>query len=620
MQTPLFFALLRRVLPLVMAVLGAVSAWGGDAPPQAGVVPPGTFKGHKPAAVSPPTDEAAQGQVTPLRMMVWLYASSNNEKYLQRMGVDAKAVVFTWERFLRKYRLPFKTLQSADKLDAAVPGVLVLPSQVMLSAAEKRAIAAFRDRGGSVLTTWYAGVRDDAGDWVGFDFMHSVLDTAVLRDTEATPDANFLMPYGAAPMAHDLPAGERVWTDRVAGQYPVLLRGQHTAAWLMDWSRMDVAGSGPVAVYGESRRGAGALSRQVALGYNERIWAATEARQMEAIAYDALAWLLRQPAVRLGLWPAPFSTAMTFMMDAPEVMDELDIQFAQRVERLGTRMTVFATGPIWAPSAQAVQTLIAAGHAMGSQGDKFESFKGQSAAVQAQRLQEAQSLVAAAGVQLPPGALFFRPPMDAMDDNTLGVLLAAGYDAAMVFNDRVDHRLPSWAELGAHRMALLPFTLPGPEDLIAEGDPQEGAETFLQLLNLSAESASLSVVKFPNQTLIPPEQLDLLFTRFAAEKPRAWMATVPQVVAWWQARSGAQLEPTPTPTGVDVRVTAPDRLPAGLTPALWLDLPGPQARLELVRLADGVKTPFQRVGRFQAMVPLSGLKPGDNRFRVQTIN
>ena len=46
-------------------------------------------------------------------------------------------------------------------------GVLLLPSVVALSQADRDAIKKFRQRGGSILSTWLTGVRTENGDWVG---------------------------------------------------------------------------------------------------------------------------------------------------------------------------------------------------------------------------------------------------------------------------------------------------------------------------------------------------------------------------------------------------------------------------------------------------------------------
>lgn len=626
MKFDLFLTFCRAALGLALLLgwAGGPLAWAQASGAQAGpavatVVPAGVFKAlpAQPTRVAPPS-APQMGQAAPMRVHAWLYLSASNNQQLAAWGVEAPVVKVLWERFLRRYHIPFKTIDTPAKIDAAQPGVLILASQVALSRAEMQAVAAFRDRGGSVLSTWLSGVRSERGDWLGFDFMRESLDVNVLGDTAERPEINFMMPLGQTPLTQHVPAGDRIWTDRVAGQYPVLLQGQETAAYLMDWSRQDTELSAPVVSFGEKRMPSGLLSRSVAFGTNERIWASGDARQWDALTYDALAWLLRQTSAQLAVWPAPFGAAASFIMDAPEVMDELDVEFAKRVEQLGARFTLFVPGVVWEKSKNAITTLTRAGHVFGFQGDKFEAFKGQTEETQRKRLQLALALAYDQGTQPARGERWLSPPLDAIDATTLRVLADEGFGACLVFSDQVDHRLPKLMPgPPADALVLLPQTLAGPEELIAEGDPQEGAQAFLRQFDLSLAAGGWTMVKFPNQSLIPPEQLSTLFTRFAQEKSRTWWPSVPQVVAWSRYRAGAQAEITSQAQALDIKLTLARLPPAGTQPMLVLYPPRPDAQAVLVRVSDGQRSPMQALGRFQVQAALAGLKTGDNLFRVE---
>ena len=167
----------------------------------------------------------------------WFTRHHQRKIILPHGGVDAKVNIRIWETFLRKYNITFRIVSSIEQLEGIQSGVLLLPSSVALSEREKQAVIGFRAKGGSVLASWLTGVRNEKGEWRGFDFMANALDTMVVGNTEEAEDDTFMMPYGDSPITHHLPAGLRVWLARPKEWYPLRLIGRHPAAQIMDWSR-----------------------------------------------------------------------------------------------------------------------------------------------------------------------------------------------------------------------------------------------------------------------------------------------------------------------------------------------------------------------------------------------
>lgn len=238
-----------------------------------------------------------------------LFASKATAAYFSSGGVDAKLNIRVWEMFLKKYKIPYRIVESVDQLELAVPGALLLPSTVLLSDREKRAVISFREKGGSILASWLSGVRNEYGGWQGFDFMKVALGTDVLGNTENEEDENFLMLNGDSPVTHYSPAGQRVWLERAKGWYPLRLSGGYPAANIMSWSRTFSPGKPTTAIVFDERPAAsGYLSRSCYSGYPERLWLSAHPEIMEGIAHNALMWLLRQPSVYVSacdiLFPA----------------------------------------------------------------------------------------------------------------------------------------------------------------------------------------------------------------------------------------------------------------------------------------------------------------------------
>ena len=167
------------------------------------------------AATSKPVAVTPKIQVTPVTMPdVILYASRTTRAYFSAGGVDASVNIQAWEDILRKYGIPFETVNSVEILEKKSSGVLVLPSTVALSERERQAVIGFRAKGGGVLASWLTGVRNEYGEWRGFGFMETALDTKVVGNTEADEDDTFLIPYGDSPVTHQVPAGLRNWMER----------------------------------------------------------------------------------------------------------------------------------------------------------------------------------------------------------------------------------------------------------------------------------------------------------------------------------------------------------------------------------------------------------------------
>jgi hypothetical protein len=116
---------------------------------------------------------------------VWLYVSLASQEHLMTLGVDPSTGTRVWENYLRAHQQPYtRVTQAADLARVAKPGVLILASTVVLSDIEKQAVEAWRNRGGSILSTWMRGTHAHAGETVNYDFISDVLDLEVVGNTQ----------------------------------------------------------------------------------------------------------------------------------------------------------------------------------------------------------------------------------------------------------------------------------------------------------------------------------------------------------------------------------------------------------------------------------------------------
>jgi hypothetical protein len=559
------------------------------------------------------------GKTSRLVPEVLLYASATTAKYFSWGGVDAKVNIRVWETFLRKYKIPYRIVESADQLELAIPGVLLLPSTVSLSDQEKRAVISFREKGGSVLASWLSGVRNESGAWLGFAFMKDVLGTDVMGNTEGEENDNFLMVNGDNPVTHYLPAGQRIWLERAKGWYPLRLSGGHPAANIMDWSRTFSPGKPTTSIVFDERPSvSGYLSRSVVLGYPERLWLSADPKMVEAIAHNALMWLLRQPSVYVSAWPYPFSSAFVMAVETVDFVTDVDNSFAKMMEDAGGRATFYLLSDVASKSAPLLKKIQARGHEVAYFGDRFESFLKQSEAVQAKRLDDMRKAIKDAGLNIAADA-GFRAPMDTYDKITEKIVKERDFGHFVTFMHATDARLPFVIPKNAEAAKLnksligLPSTQMGPEQWMDEGEPEEGLLTFLDELTLSEQMSGLSLVRVPNQSLMSKEQLELVFSHLKTRRERMWLATAGQVTKWWQDREQVNVRlvaSTAAPPHLTVTITGEKAVQQAA--AVWVNLPQRGSVLRLVGTGKNQKMPrIANVDVWRAALVFEGWVPGE---------
>lgn len=570
-------------------------------------------------------DSSRKGETFPFSPQVWLYASPSTQSFLSSGGLDAKTNLGVWGAFLRKYKIPFKQLTSADQIDKTMSGVLLLPSSVALSEAEKLAIVKFRAKGGSVLATWLAGVRDEKSQWQGFDFMEKVLGVKVLGDTKADEEDNFMSTYGDNPVTHALPAGQRVWLERAKGWYPLRLAGGYPAAEVTDWSRnFTVDKSSTTVVFDERLMPSGAFSRAVVFGYPERLWLSADPQQTEAIAHNALMWLLRQPDAYLAAWPYPYVSALVMAIDAAEVMLESDLAVTQKLEDAGGHGTYFVLSDAVDKSVAMLKKLQARGHEIAYMGDSFAGFRDQSTNTQAKRLDTMQKTFQSAGIEPAPDA-GFHAPMESYDKTTEKLLQEGPFGYYVAFMDATDTRLPVFAggtsipaSQGSPKVTvILPRTQSGPDDLMEENDPADAMKIYLGALDLSERMAALSVIRLPNQSLLTPEQLAEVFGDLKNRKNKSWLITAANATQWWRERDLVKVD-FDAQDGIPVlTVTVRGTSPVARPMSVWVNLPDAHSVMRLKAL--NVPSPVPKVmpiDVWRSAVLLEGLKPGRYQWQL----
>lgn len=595
------------------------------------VVP--TQRAARPATpISEGAVHAARQEPSVQTPMVVVYASPVAQAYWAKTEFDGRINVQQWQVFLRKYRIPFELVTSVEQLEKTPVNTLILPSAVALSEREQNAIAHFRGKGGSVLASWLTGVRNERGQDVGFRFMEETLGVQVVGDTENDPQDNFLIAHGDSPVSHHLPAGMRIWMDRVKGLYPLRLAGGHTAVHIMDWSRkvaLDKVSAN--VVFDERIERSGLRSRSVILGYSEQLWVSADPKLMEALSHNALLWLLRLPSVYTASWPHPYRSALVMAVDVAGPVTDRDMESAKLLEQAGGRATYYVVNETAAKSADRLKRLQSTGHEIAYMGDKYNDFREQPADVQAQRLDNMLNTLRQHGLEMTPSS-GFRSPMDSYDRNTESLLRERAFGYLLGTMDSSEARLPflpvelngpsspmpsSGASLST-RMLVLPRTQEGPDELVDNCDPEIGLKPFFKELQLSEQMAGLSIVPLPSRNELTDVQRAEVFDYLGSRRMQKWLSTASQVAQWWHERERVSVQLGVVNQSLHLSISIAPGPALKQAPAVWINLPEMNSVMRLSAAHNSHPAPRTvAVDAWRSAVVLDGLAPGEYHWVVR---
>src|SRR4051812_2359537 len=341
-----------------------------------------------------------------------------------------------WRSFFRRNHVAVRDAKAAELASIHGKAVLILPSTVVLSEVERKAIRARVAAGWSVLGTWALGTRDEKGATRGYEFIEELFGAKVIYDEPAEGDFRFFLPYGETPLTYRLRAGQRMYF-RPSAQAPLRLRTPHGAGRLSDYNR-DVSQPQfvmPVTAFDE--RGG---SRRAYIGVAESSWDSAQA-EMDALLLGTLDWLKRAPIVFKSAWPDGFEAALLLEMDTEDKFAN-GTAFAAQLEKAGLRGTFFCLTSEAVKNAPALKR-IAERHEIAYHADLHTGFKKIDPARQDERMKAMQRQLMPL---LPQGSkpIGFRPPLEEYDATTEQVLRPNGLTYMAGSNDTSDDALPKF--------------------------------------------------------------------------------------------------------------------------------------------------------------------------------
>lgn len=550
---------------------------------------------------------------------VMLYASPQNRRYYADAGGNYDTLLGPWRKYLADTRTKARELTQLAEISGLATGTLVLPSAAVLTSDERRAILAFRDRGGGVLATWATGTRGPGGEWMGWDFLEQLGGAKYLGDLPKSAEAGNLILNGESPVAFSQGAGKRIWLGSNA-EPALRLKGPGVAARFMNWTRTpdrSRADEGAV-IYAQAGPKAG---RTVIFGFAESSWEYQQA-DIHTLVSDSLSWLTHRPSLVKAAWPYGKKSAQLVEMDTEE-------GFANARALAGMMRAIDYRGAFYVltSSAIAFPDVLQELHRdfeVAYHGDIHTSFKGQPRDTQQQRI---TAMVSQLQTVIPQtGAVKgFRAPTEGYDKTTDILLLKAGLRHHLAGPGEANLRLPFFAPIEGtdilNGLLILPRTQRDDLNLLATfTDAPQLTQALIDDLNLARDNGALGVLSVHSQNFGEAQPLHLAMPAYLAylrsQRESIWLAAPSEIDAWWRDRERLRLAVRPVGPRLELDLSVGGKQPVkGASLILMLPRKGVLPSVNGLKL--GMPVPkVSLLDDFRATVVFDALEPGDYFYRI----
>ena len=470
--------------------------------------------------------------------IVFLHSAATSAYFKGTKTSYADDLLVPWRSFFRRNKVAVREAKASELASITGKAVLIIPSAVVLSDAERKAIHGRIAAGWSVLGTWALGTRDDKGANRGYQFLEELFGVKVLYDKPPADDFRFFLPYGETPLTYRLRSGQRMYF-RPSGEAPLRLRTDHGAGRISDYNR-DVSQSElvmPVAAFDE-RDG----SRRAYIGAPESSWDSAQA-EMDAFLFGTLDWLKRKPIVFKSAWPEAYEAALLLEMDTEDKFAN-GAAFAAQLEKAGLRGTFFCLTSEAAKNAGTLKR-IAARHEIAYHADLHTGFKKVDAARQDERMKAmAKQLLPL----LPPGAkpVGFRPPLEEYDSTTEKLLRPNGLAYMAGSNDTSEDALPKFSKIDP-ALVMLPRTWADDIVLLRAGklDAASTDRILLASLQTTLAGRGFGLLSIHSQHFETGGELQRAMPVFlqavAQARAKLWTASADAIARWWRDQEAVQV-------------------------------------------------------------------------------
>ncbi len=556
--------------------------------------------------------------VAPSSERVILYTSANSTRYFAGIGGNYETLAAPWRTYFKDRKQRFKEVHTAADLAQFSEGVIVLPSAVSLSAAEKAAVVAFRAKGGAVLTTWATGSRDENGGWSGWDFL-AAMGGRMVGEIASTQAVDNLILNGESPLSHTQPAGQRMFLTKTSESL-LRLRGEMVAARFMNWAR----------VTDPERRDEGAIvfsemglaaSRGASFAFAESVWE-SHPLLLYPVLDDTFDWLLRKPVAVRAAWPGGKRSAQIIEMDTEEGFANA-IVFADMMKAIDYRASFYVVTSIGVRFPDILSRL-EHDFDIGYHADVHDGFKGQPAALQQQRMQTMRTELGTV-IGTTSHVTGFRAPLESYDATTETLLHQAGIRHHVADPSRTEARLPIFAKMegveNKDALVVLPRTQRDDINIAAEqANVEQTAAALIDDFDLAVDTGALGLLSVHSQNFMPGATLTrampIFIDRLKQRRGQIWLTSGTDVARWWRQRDRVKVASDYKGKRLEFNVTIYGKEPvSGASLIVMLPQKGRMPSVQSLKIG-GVKPTVVKIDEFRAAVVFDTLKPGNYAYQA----
>jgi len=493
--------------------------------------------------------------------------------------------------------------------------LLLMPEAPCLTTGELAAVSRHVGTGGSLVTNWAVGARDEDCAWRGWE---PLLDLTGAEDVRELPtrQALYLTIPAGLPVSAGVDPGTRV---ELRSDRSVALRLAGPHVYWSDWALNpapdpDGAGAG-AAVSTTETDGGGRVA-----WFGLRLGQAATPRDsvlIRRLVQNGVLWAVGVPMVAPSPWPDARRAALVFTLGVEaEHRNALDV--AEVLAAEGLTASFFAVSQIVREDGELAEALARVGE-VGTQTVDHTPIAGLTPQEQWLRLGRAADEIERWTGIAPAG---LHPPDEAYDAASLVAWRRAG-GRYILGGTEARSGSPELHSVPGGSMVVLPRVIKDDYGVFV----QDGAVRATRLADAYVSGAhkmraigGLAVISGHTQIMSRGTRLDAF--RVVADSARShgdwWITRADYVADWWSARGEVRMswvDAAPLPALDGIRPSElPDLLvhgPSAELRGLWIDVVVPGSD-RLLPLVDGEAVEFRTTG-WGMQIPVGVLGPGESR-------
>jgi peptidoglycan/xylan/chitin deacetylase (PgdA/CDA1 family) len=525
-----------------------------------------------------------------------------------------------------------REVETAEELRAmASDEVLIVPEAPCLSEEELMALEEHLRSGGSLVSNWAVGARDESCEWRGWEAVRAFSEAGDVREL-ATREALYLTVPGGTALSQGLDPGARIEL-RPEASLALTIPGARVfwSDWALNPAPDESGGNADVAATVQTTDEGGRIAW---FGFHlSQAATPRDSLRMERLVRNGLHWTAGLATASVASWPHGKRAALVLIEDV-EAEYQNASAMAALLEELELPGSFFVVSQLVMEDQELANVLSRAGE-VGSQTSDHAPVAGLTLQDQVVRLRRSWSEISGWTGRPPQG---LRPPEEAFDSNTLQAWKQAGGSYVLGVN-QARSGSPEIHRVRGGDIVLLPRLLKDDYNVFV----QEGAvrtarltEAFLEGTEKLRALGGLAVVAVHTQIVKTGRHLEAV--REVADRARSqgdwWIARADEVAQWWAGRASVKVTvlppaevdsefdtlPTPQPMdstsegaeGMSLRpryeivVEGPsDRSVSGLS----VDLVLPNGAESLATFLDGEPVPSTST-EWGVRIPVGDLEPG----------